>query len=64
MGTTEGLMSLIRSPGMPFSGLTLTSKVAFEGNSAAVRTSIGPDTDASAFVSPEQGVYVQNVKTE
>jgi hypothetical protein len=43
---------------MPLNGLTLISKVAFEGNSAAVRTSIGPDADARAFVSPEQSVYV------
>lgn len=62
MGTTEGLRSLISSPGIPLSGLTLTSNVAFEGNSAAVLTSIGPDTDASALVSPEQGLYVQVVK--
>jgi len=39
---------------MPLNGLTMISKVAFEGISAAVRTSIGPDADARAFVSPKK----------
>ena len=34
------------------SGLIVTSNVAFEGSSAARRTSIGPERDANAVVSP------------
>lgn len=33
-------------------GRTMTSNVAFEGNSDASLTSIGPEMDASATVSP------------
>ena len=33
-------------------GLIKTSNVAFEGSSAASRTSMGPERDASALVSP------------
>ena len=39
-------------PGSDDNGLTLTSKVALDGCSAARRTSIGPEIEARAFVSP------------
>lgn len=39
-------------PGSDDSGLTLTSMVALDGCSAASRTSIGPETEARASISP------------
>src|ERR1700761_1277592 len=39
-------------PGSEDSGLTWTSSVALDGCSAASRTSMGPDTEASASISP------------
>jgi len=39
-------------PGNDDSGRTLTSTVAFDGCSAAKRTSMGPETDARDCVSP------------
>ena len=39
-------------PGTLISGRRITSKVAFEGTSEASLTSIGPEMDASATVSP------------
>ena len=51
------------SPARPAKGLTMTSKVAFEGCSAAGRTSIGPETEARALVSPSKcllaHIYIQ-----
>ena len=41
-------------PGTLDSGRTETSNVARDGFSVASRTSIGPDTDARALVSPKE----------
>jgi hypothetical protein len=43
-------------PERPAIGLTVTSKVARDACSAAKRTSIGPETEARAFVAPDENV--------
>ena len=50
-------------PGTLVSGRTVTSNVAREACSAAKRTSMGPDTEARAFVCPNRNnVAVSNQK--
>ena len=39
-------------PGIPHKGLTVTSSAALAACSFAIRTSIGPDTEANAAFSP------------
>src|SRR5260370_37114416 len=48
----EGARAFDSVPGSEDSGLTLTSIVALDGRSRASRTSIGPETEARASISP------------